>query len=132
MAAPVGALALIPARGGSKGIPGKNLQEVAGIPLVCRSIRAAQASQAVQRVAVSTDDDAIAAAYARHTIPGIDRIVIIDFDVHHHRKTFFPTLFDTPLKYQAGYHFYFRTLERKTEDYISILDSFDSTQMPTN
>ena len=64
MAAPDGALALIPARGGSKGIPGKNLQEVAGIPLVCRSIRAAQASQAVQRVAVSTDDDAIAAAAA--------------------------------------------------------------------
>ena len=62
MAVPRGALALIPARGGSKGIPGKNLQEVGGLPLVCRSIRAAQASNDVGRVMVSTDDDAIAAA----------------------------------------------------------------------
>ena len=62
MAVPLGALALIPARGGSKGIPGKNLQQVGGVPLICRSIRAAQASNAVGRVMVSTDDDAIAAA----------------------------------------------------------------------
>ena len=62
MAAPRGALALIPARGGSKGIPGKNLQTVGHVPLVCRSIRAAQASHGVGRVVVSTDDDAIAAA----------------------------------------------------------------------
>ena len=62
MAAPSGALALIPARGGSKGIPGKNLQHVGGVPLVCRSIRAAKASRHVGRVVVSTDDDAIAAA----------------------------------------------------------------------
>ena len=62
MAVPRGALATIPARGGSKGIPGKNLQEVGGVPLVCRSIQAAQASKAVGRVIVSTDDDAIAAA----------------------------------------------------------------------
>jgi len=62
MAVSRGALALIPARGGSKGIPGKNLQQVGGVPLVCRSIRAAQASNAVGRVVVSTDDDAIAAA----------------------------------------------------------------------
>ena len=62
MAVPRGALALIPARGGSKGIPGKNLQTVGGVPLVCRSIRAAQASNGVGRVVVSTDDDCIAAA----------------------------------------------------------------------
>ena len=52
------ALALIPARGGSKGIPGKNLQAVGGISLIGRSIAAAQASQRVGRVVVSTDDDA--------------------------------------------------------------------------
>ena len=55
------ALALIPARGGSKGIPGKNLKMVGGVPLVARSIRAAQASTLVSQVVVSTDDDAIAA-----------------------------------------------------------------------
>ena len=62
MAVPRSALALIPARGGSRGIPGKNLLTVGDIPLVCRSIRAAQASIAVGRVVVSTDDNAIAAA----------------------------------------------------------------------
>ena len=62
MAVPRGALALIPARGGSKGIPGKNLQTVGDVPLICRSIRAAQASNGVGRVVVSTDDDAIAEA----------------------------------------------------------------------
>ena len=60
MAVHAPALALIPARGGSKGIPGKNLQEVGGLPLVVRSIHAAQASDRVTRVVVSTDDDAIA------------------------------------------------------------------------
>ncbi|QNI84115.1 N-acylneuraminate cytidylyltransferase [Synechococcus sp. PROS-7-1] len=56
------ALALIPARGGSKGIPGKNLQEVGGRPLVVRTIDAARASQNVKRVVVSTDDFTIRAA----------------------------------------------------------------------
>ena len=55
------ALAVIPARGGSKGVPGKNLAPVAGVPLVVRAIRAAQASGRVDAVAVSTDDDRIAA-----------------------------------------------------------------------
>ena len=63
MAVPRGALALIPARGGSKGIPGqKPATGGRRVPLVCRSIQAAQASKAVGRVLVSTDDDAIAAA----------------------------------------------------------------------
>lgn len=62
MTATSGALAVIPARGGSKGIPGKNLQTVGGIPLVVRSVQAALASERVHRVVVSTDDDAIAAA----------------------------------------------------------------------
>ena len=60
------ALALIPARGGSKGIPGKNLQDVGGIPLVGRSVQAALASRYVTRVVVSTDDDAIATAAKDH------------------------------------------------------------------
>ena len=62
MAVPSGVLALIPARGGSKGIPGKNLQEIDGVPLICRSIRAAKSSRRVGRVVITTDDDAIATA----------------------------------------------------------------------
>lgn len=49
-------LALIPARGGSKGIPRKNIRLVAGRPLLAHSITAARATPAITRVAVSTDD----------------------------------------------------------------------------
>lgn len=52
-------LVLIPARGGSKGIPGKNLRCVAGIPLLARTIRAARAAERTGTVWVSSDDEAI-------------------------------------------------------------------------
>lgn len=54
-------LALIPARGGSKGIPRKNLRDFAGAPLLAYSIVAALRSNLVTRVIVSTDDEEIAA-----------------------------------------------------------------------
>ncbi|MCK9246520.1 MAG: acylneuraminate cytidylyltransferase [Anaerolineaceae bacterium] len=53
-------LALIPARGGSKGIPRKNLRDFAGAPLIVYSIAAALQSELVTRVIVSTDDHEIA------------------------------------------------------------------------
>lgn len=55
-------LALITARGGSKGLPGKNIRPLAGIPLVAWSVRAAHAASLVDRTVLSTDDAAIAAA----------------------------------------------------------------------
>lgn len=54
-------LALIPARGGSKGIPRKNIRSFAGYPLIAWSIAAAKQSELVSRVLVSTDDEEIAA-----------------------------------------------------------------------
>jgi N-acylneuraminate cytidylyltransferase len=53
-------LALIPARGGSKGIPRKNIRSFAGYPLIAWSIAAAKQSQLVTRIIVSTDDEEIA------------------------------------------------------------------------
>jgi CMP-N,N'-diacetyllegionaminic acid synthase len=53
-------LALIPARGGSKGIPRKNLRLLAGKPLVVHSIEQALAAETVRRTIVSTDDAEIA------------------------------------------------------------------------
>jgi len=54
-------LALIPARGGSKGIPRKNIRNFAGYPLIAWSIAAGKQSELVTRVIVSTDDEEIAA-----------------------------------------------------------------------
>ncbi|MGV9951598.1 cytidylyltransferase domain-containing protein [Streptomyces cellulosae] len=53
-------LAVIPARGGSKGVPAKNLAPVGGVPLVARAVRECRAARHVTDVVVSTDDAAIA------------------------------------------------------------------------
>ena len=53
-------IALIPARGGSKGIPRKNLRLLGGIPLVSHSIRQARQSKKITRVILSTDSSEIA------------------------------------------------------------------------
>lgn len=52
-------LAIVTARGGSKGIPGKNIMEIAGRPLIQWSIDAAHASRYVDRLILSSDDAAI-------------------------------------------------------------------------
>ena len=83
-------LALIPARGGSKSIPRKNLNEIAGRPLICWSIMEALKCQRLSRVVVSTDDLEIArvavecgadvpflrpAEFARDDTPGIEPVL---------------------------------------------------------
>ena len=55
-------LGVITARGGSKGIPGKNLKLLAGRPLLAYTVDAARASHALDRVIVSTEDATIADA----------------------------------------------------------------------
>jgi len=59
-------LALIPARGGSKSIPRKNIRPFAGHPLIAYSIAAGLAAELVSRVVVSTDDEEIAAIARRY------------------------------------------------------------------
>ena len=58
-------LGVITARGGSKGIPGKNLKLLAGKPLIAYSIETARLSGAFDRLILSTDDEAIADAARR-------------------------------------------------------------------
>lgn len=55
-------LALVTARGGSKGLPGKNIRPVGGRPLIDFTVAAARGAACVDRVVLSTDDDAIARA----------------------------------------------------------------------
>lgn len=59
-------LGLIPARGGSKGIPRKNVLPIAGRPLIAWTIAAARSAAAIDRVVVTTDDAEIAAVAAAH------------------------------------------------------------------
>ncbi|HEY8791090.1 MAG TPA: acylneuraminate cytidylyltransferase [Actinopolymorphaceae bacterium] len=66
-------IAIIPARGGSKGVPGKNLSEIGGVPLVVRAIRTCQSSESIDLVVVSTDDDAIAALSCAEGARVVDR-----------------------------------------------------------
>ena len=54
-------LAVIPARGGSKSIPRKNVRDLAGLPLIAYSIKAGHAASTVERLVVSTEDTEIAA-----------------------------------------------------------------------
>jgi len=55
-------VAIIPARGGSKGVPGKNLRRVGGVSLVERAVLACRAASSIDQVYVTTDDPDIASA----------------------------------------------------------------------
>jgi CMP-N-acetylneuraminic acid synthetase len=62
----VRALGVIPARGGSKGVAGKNLRPLGGRPLIAHTIAAAAGSARLTRSVVSTDDDEIARVAVAH------------------------------------------------------------------
>lgn len=53
-------IAIIPARGGSKGLPGKNIRTLAGLPLLAHSILMAKMCPEIKKIVVSTDDEKIA------------------------------------------------------------------------
>jgi CMP-N-acetylneuraminic acid synthetase len=59
-------VALVPARGGSTGIPNKNLADVAGFPLLAYSIRAGLMAESIDRVIVTTDSEEIAEVGRAH------------------------------------------------------------------
>lgn len=52
-------IALVPARGGSKGLPGKNTRNFLGVPLIAHTIQSAKATEGISHVIVSTDDPEI-------------------------------------------------------------------------
>src|ERR1043165_9838516 len=58
-------LGIIPARGGSKGLPDKNIKPLGGIPLISRTIRTAVASGVLDALVVSTDSPEIASVVSR-------------------------------------------------------------------
>ena len=76
---PAEAVAVIPARGGSRGVPGKNLALVGGVPLIARTVGAALAA-GIEDVRVSTDDARIADAARRAGARVIDRPAALSGD----------------------------------------------------
>jgi len=79
-------IAVIPARGGSKSVPGKNIRPLAGKPLLAWSIEVAQRVSEIDRVIVSTDDAEIASVgrahnaevYVRPSHLATDEALVID------------------------------------------------------
>lgn len=61
-------LAIIPARGGSKGIPGKNIRLLCGKPLIVYTIEAAVAAKSIDRIILSTDDPEIARIASKYNV----------------------------------------------------------------
>lgn len=59
-------LATINARGGSKGLPGKNIRDLGGLPLIAWSIREGRRSACIDRLIVSSDDEGILAVARAH------------------------------------------------------------------
>lgn len=66
-------IAIIPARGGSKGVPGKNVKLLAGKPLIAWTIEAVRAVPAISRVIVNTDDAEIAKVSKKYGAEIFDR-----------------------------------------------------------
>ncbi len=66
-------LGITPARGASKGIPGKNIKEIAGKPLIAWTIEAAKKSKLLDRYIVSTEDEEIARIAKNYNAEVLDR-----------------------------------------------------------
>ena len=66
-------LGITPARGGSKGIPGKNIKVLSGKPLIAWTIEAAKESKMIDRYVVSTEDEEIAATSREYGVDVIER-----------------------------------------------------------
>jgi N-acylneuraminate cytidylyltransferase len=73
-------LGVTPARGGSKGIPKKNIRPVAGKPLIAWTLEAAQESECLDRFIVSTEDPEIASVCSQWNAEVLDRPAVLASD----------------------------------------------------
>lgn len=74
-------IAIIPARGGSKRLPGKNVKPLGELPLIAHSIQYAQKNAFIDEVYVSTDDEAIKKTALQYGAKVIDRPVTLSGDM---------------------------------------------------
>jgi CMP-N,N'-diacetyllegionaminic acid synthase len=104
-------IAIIPARGGSKGLPGKNIRELCGKPLIAWSIEAGLHSQYIDEVMVSTDNETIAAIGKQYgaSVPFLRPAELAS---------------DTATSYSAVEHAldFYATNQRRNFDYVVLLE----------
>lgn len=112
-------LAVIPARGGSKGLPGKNVRPFAGLPLIAHSILFARGCQAVTKCVVSTDSKEIADTARSH---GADVPFVRPAELSQD---------DTPLWPVLRHALEFcETREKAPYDYVLLLDPTTPCRLP--
>lgn len=135
-------LAIIPARGGSKGIPSKNIVKLDNIPLIAYSIQAALRSQKISRVVVSTDSDEISAVASKFGAEVVKRpteltqdhspivdVIVHCLDVLELKENYHPDPIvllqpTSPLRTHHHIDAAFRLLEKRTCDaVISVCES---------
>lgn len=71
-------IAMIPARGGSKSVPLKNIKDIAGQPLIYWSLDAAVNSDFIDRVYVSTDSETVKRVVLAYDKPNKDKIIVVE------------------------------------------------------
>ena len=103
----MGIFAIIPARGGSKGIPNKNIYPLNGIPLIDHTINACVKSKLIDKYVVSTDSDLIISHCINSSTPYIVRPAELALDIS-------PTL-------PAIQHAYYNFFESSANDLIVTL-----------
>lgn len=112
-------LALVPARGGSKGLPGKNMAEIGGHPMVAHSILAGLDCPYVARTVVTTDDAAIAQAARRYGADVIDRPAALACDTARSEDAVFHAL---AILEERGYAFDLLVLLQPTSPLRDVAD----------
>ncbi len=114
-------LAVIPARGGSAGLPGKNIRPFAGLPLICHSIRLARLCPEIDRCVVSTDSAEIARVAREH---GGDVPFLRTPDLARDDTPLWPVLQDTLKRVEKE--------EGASYQYLLLLDPTSPTRLPAH
>ena len=114
-------LAIIPARSGSKGLPGKNTRAFAGLPLIAHSILFAGMCPEITRCVVSTDSSEIAEVAKQH---GGEVPFLRPTELAQDSSPLFPTLRHALLKMEE--------LDRVSYDYVVLLDPTSPAREPAD
>lgn len=118
---PASVLAVIPARGGSKGLPGKNIRKLAGLPLIAHSILLAKSCSEISRVLVSTDSADIASVASQY---GVDVPFLRPSELAADDTPMWPVIRHALLTVEEK--------EKKQYDFLILLDPTSPGRLPSD